>query len=225
MYFLSMAVDSNRKLDQLFLQWKNNYGGQSHRFCPDGIINEKEYQRANTKVLFVTKEPNHPRGEGFDFREWYSEDVKYQFAHRLSEWAHGILHGFPPLSDLDGEDSKARRLAALRSVAFMNVKKVGGSSSANKKGIREAIRRDKKLILKQIQIIAPDVIVGCLGESDLWSLLFEDVKLIESGFDILVASTPHGRLIDYYHPSYRVPRSMSYSLLGHVIESKSFQRL
>ena len=46
--------------------------------------------------------------------------------------------------------------------------------------------------------------------------LLPHIHFINSGFDIEVAKVDRFKIINFYHPSYRVPRSMSYSLLGMI---------
>lgn len=107
----------------------------------------------------------------------------------------------------------------------MNLKKVGGSGSADWRLIQSTTKRDREFLCQQIGIIAPDVIVGGVGDSGLWSMLFPDITLEDCGFDIRVARVGHVKVVDFYHPSYRVPRAMSYALLGRVFQSERFNAL
>ena len=209
------------RMDELFEEWKQRMGEEAERMCLDGIVCEENYESADPKLLFIAKEPNHPEGPGFDFREAFCKEVRYAFSIRLCEWAYGIWNGFPPLSVVDEVD----RLEVMRSISFMNLKKVGGTGSADYERIRSITDRDKDLLRRQIEIIDPDVIIGGVGNSCLWSLLFPGIVLQNCGFDIPVARVGNVKVIDFYHPSYRVPRAMSYSLLGRVFQSDGFRRL
>ena len=219
-----MSKTRTERLNELFAAWKQRIIEVADRMCLDGIVCEESYENTNPKLLFITKEPNHPEGSGFDFREWWSESVEYAFANRLCEWSYGVQNGFPPLSEFDKDE--ANKLAAIRSISFMNLKKVGGSGSSDLEVIRSTTDRDKDLLRRQIEIIDPDIIVGGIGrDSRLWSLLFPDIILQDCGFDIRVARIGRVRVIDFYHPSYRVARAMSYSLLGRVFQSGKFAKL
>ena len=213
-------MTKTEKLNRLFDEWKKQRPEEARRMCLDGIVCEERYGSPNSKkILFIMKEPNHPEGPGFDFREWWcQEGAQYGFSIRLCEWAYGIRKGFPPLTQFDGETDEYK-LEIMHSIAFMNLKKVGGSSKADPQVIRGITERDKDFLRRQIKIIDPDVIVGGIGDSSLWSLLFPRIEFQPSGFDIGVACVGHVRVIDFYHPSYRVPRAMSYSLLGRVFQS------
>ena len=104
----------------------------------------------------------------------------------------------------------------------MNLKKVGGSASADSKATKATVDRELDLLRRQIAILEPDVIVGGIGNSGLWHLLLPDIEFIGCGFDIGVTRVDGIRVIDFYHPSYRVPRAMSYALLGRVFQSEIF---
>ena len=219
-----MSKTRTERMNELFAVWQQRLIKVADRMCLDGIVCEESYENTNPKLLFVTKEPNHPEGSGFDFREWWSESVEYAFSTRLSEWSYGVQNGFPALSEFDKDESN--KLASIRSISFMNLKKVGGSGSSDPNVIRSNADRDKDLLRRQIEIINPDVIVGGIGrDSHLWSLLFPGISLQDCGFDIEVARVGRVRVIDFYHPSYRIPRAMSYSLLGRVFHSRIFAEL
>ena len=209
------------RLNRLFDEWKQQRPKEETRgMCLDGIVCEERYEKMKPKVLFIAKEPNDPERKGFDFRKWWCEDgPKYPFSWRLCEWAYGIWNEFPPLSKFD----KADELEIMRSIAFMNLKKVGGGSTADPQTIRDTTKRDRDFLYRQIKIIEPDVIVGGIGDSGLWSLLFCGTEFHDSGFNIGVAHGAVGErkvpVIDFYHPSYRVPRAMQYCLLGRVFQT------
>ncbi len=207
-------------LDKLFEEWKQRRGEEAKLMCLDGIVCEKNYESTEPKLLFVAKEPNHPEGRGSDYRKWWLKEVKYIFSKRLCLWAYGVWNDFPSLSEFD---AKADELELIRSISFMNLKKVGGTGSADPEKIRFITDRDKELLRRQIEIIDPDVIIGGVGDSSLWSLLFPGIALQDCGFDIHVARVRRVRVIDFYHPSHRVPRAMSYSLLGRVFQSDKFR--
>ena len=218
-----MNKTKTERLNELFAKWRERYGAEADRMCLDGIVCEKDYEKTDPKLLFVAKEPNHQGDRGFDFREWWCEEVKYAFTKRLCEWTYGIQNGFPPLSGFDKDEG--HKLTAIRSISFMNLKKVGGSGSADSAKIQSTTERDREFLRRQIDIIAPDVVVGGIGDSRLWSVFFPGIVLHDCGFDIRVARVGRVRVVDFYHPSYLVPRAMSYSLLGRVFQSEPFKAL
>ena len=221
MPYKNMTV--THQLNDLFQCWQIEFPEYQGRFVSDGIINETLYGRQRLRLLFIAKEPNDPEQSGGDFRDWWTEEIKYSFSHRICEWAFGLINNFPPLDKLSYENEK--RVQILNSIAFMNLKKIGGGASADPDAIKEVVSREKHLLSKEIEIISPHVVVGGIGNSGLWDSLFPGIKLEDTGFDIKVAKYNSYKIIDYYHPSYRVPRAMSYCLLGRVYESEVFQGL
>ena len=215
-------MTKTEKLNRLFDGWKRQRPEEAQRMCLDGIVCEERYENTNPKILFIAKEPNHPEGPGFDFREWWNEEVWGGFSIRLCEWAYGILNGFPPLAQFD-EKTDEYKLDIMRSIAFMNLKKAGGGNQADPQEIRRFTERDQDFLRRQIEIIDPDVIVGGIGDSSLWGVLFPGVEFQSSGFDIGVAYVAVNErkvlVIDFYHPSFPVPRAMSYCLLGRVLKT------
>ncbi len=79
--------------------------------------------------------------------------------------------------------------------------------------------------MEEIAIIDPDVIIGGIGNPLYWELLFPGMILQRTGFGISVSNVSRTKLVDFYHPSYRVPQGMSYALLKCVIESEVFEGL
>ena len=219
-----MNETRTQRLDKLFEGWKQRRGEEAELMCLDGIVCEKNYESTEPKLLFVAKEPNHPEGRGSDYRKWWLKEVKYIFSKRLCLWAYGVWNDFPSLSEFD---AKADELELIRSISFMNLKKVGGTGSADHEKIRFITDRDKELLRRQIEIIDPDVIIGGVGISDrslwLWSLLFPGIAFQDSGFGIHVARVRRVRVIDFYHPSCRLSREGSYSLLRRVFQSDKFR--
>ncbi len=221
-------MTKTERLDALFKEWKKEQKPEeAERMCLDGIVCEERYDNTNPKILFIMKEPSTgPEESGFGFREWWcDEEVKFGFSIRLCEWAYGIWNGFPPLEQYDAQADRSNiQSDTIRSIAFMNLKKVGGGGEADRGVIKATTEANLCFLQRQISIINPDVIVGGIGDSSLWEVLFPDIGGLQpSGFDIGIARlqrrTKVIRVIDFYHPSYRVPRAMQYCLLGRVFGS------
>lgn len=213
-------MSRTEQLDHLFEQWAPLYGHEARQFHRDGIIDEALYVQAATKVLFVAKEANNPNGDGFDFRSWWQDDLKWRFSHRLEQWAEGILHDFPPFDDLKGGTS-----VALRSTAFLNLKKTGGRSSSEFEAVLDHVTRYRHELLDQIRIIEPEIIVGCVSWWPIWEALFgKDITKARSTIeDLYVFRWGSAKVIDFYHPSNRYPSSMQYALLSRIVRSERFR--
>ena len=211
-------------LNELFTRWENEFDEYSGKFKKDGINNEDLFKLAKYKILYITKEPNNPNQAGGDYREWWKEGIKYGFSQRISEWSYGILNDFPPIDNFRRDSEKL--LNALHSVAFMNIKKTGGKGNSNYKEMMRHLEMNIKNLHKQIDIIAPDIIItGIINWKDFRTKLFPNTKWIESGFSIAIGRSGKAKVIDFYHPSSRNAPAASYSLLQNVIQSKPFQQL
>ncbi len=216
-------MTKTEKINLLFESWEKETPEYTGKFIKDGINNEGLYKEAKTKVLFLTKEPNNPKQEAGDFREWWKEGLKYTFSHRLAEWSYGILNGFPPYeqcwNDKEGFNN------ALFHVAFMNIKKIGGKGVSNYTEMEIHLLQNKKRLLAQIDIIEPDIIITGLTWKKLRNHLFDEVIWKHSGYNIAIGKFKKSKIIDFYHPSARNAAAASYSLLENVVNSSNFKNL
>lgn len=181
----------------------------------DGVINPAEYNKQTTKVLFIAKEHNPLKDphESGDYREWWNDDVRYPFSHRLSEWAHGIINDFPPYEQIKHSDKKD----ALRSIAFINLKKTTGKSSSDIKVLSSYVNASRNLLLDQIREIAPTIIVCCLRYDTLPKQLFDfkDMRpaLPKFGYQYW-KNIP---VLNFYHPSARKNKVSLYEELTQLV--------
>lgn len=210
------------ELKKLFNEWENTFPDYKGKFISDGIIDEQLYQNAKTKILFVTKEPNDSDQTSWDLADLLNQDYSKNFAIRLAEWTHGILNDFPPLSSLT--DYKVLH-ESLKSAAVINLKKIGGASQSKGEEIISHTLQNKPFLLRQIKIIQPEIIIGGVGNTEIWKILFDNIELECSGYDILVGKWDNAKIIDFYHPSYRVPRAMTYSLLQNIFRCEVFNKI
>lgn len=213
----------NDKLDTVFLEILERYKSISNNddFCiKDGIINEKIFEKQETKILFVCKEHNKLdldyTGSHLDARIWMDRLVNYNFSNRLAEWAYGILNNFPPFEESQNEDLK---LDSLRSVAFLNLKKKAGSSVTKNKEIGEFIYPTKDLLKKQIDFINPDLIIFCTDWVGFAEWILE-IKLSQKIHGVEYGLYGMAKVINFGHPSSRGPKESLYYWLKEVINFK-----
>lgn len=214
-------MNKNQELDKLFERWIAEFPQYKNKLYKDGIINEQEYERQKTKLLFIAKEPNDPEQNEGDFREFLSKEVRGSFFYRISEWTYGLLNNFPLLNEIEN----CNRIDIISKIAFMNIKKSGGKSSVGFDVIEKVLEVEYSLILSEIDIISPDIIIGCFGSVDDWKYLWPDIQFNSCGYDIGISKINNYKIINYYHPSYPVPKAMSYCLLKCVYNSEIFKNL
>ena len=135
------------------------------RFNKESFVKDSvpfpEYYFANTpKTLFVLKDPNDPKanfessqlGSYRDFGEFKGDDWHNGMKQRIA----AMYKGLSKRIDLKDED-------AIKNIAFMNLKKTGGTNNVCSRVIAKYASNDRDNILEEISIINPEYIVygGC----------------------------------------------------------------
>ncbi|MDA8009067.1 MAG: hypothetical protein MPK62_14040 [Alphaproteobacteria bacterium] len=226
-------MSKNDQLDELFEKWMRDHEISEENFVKEGIIHEPDYDKQRKekkpKLLFICKEMNDPKQRAFDFREvWKDPDEKkYLLATRIAHWAYGIQNGFPIFDDvLRKVNTDAEKSEILKSIAFMNLKKIPGENWTNIKEIREVVAEQHKMIFDEIEIIRPDIIIGGMGKNEIkiWESIFssDKIKLVGSGHDVWTVKHKSYKIINYHHPSNRGPHAALYYLLRRVYKSGKF---
>lgn len=191
----------------------------NHRnvFIEDGIINPEIWKdkTSGKHILFILKEAYG--GEG----DWsLSEEVKKNAPwsavwNRIVEWTYGIsLTTVNTIARYEpSKISLEKPNPWLNQIAVLNIKKSGGKSQSYYGEIAAYADYDSAEIIRQIEIINPDIIVcgatfgdvnrimgnPCQkGECDNWYYYSDAIGNRERLF------------IDYYHPANRYPALLNY---------------
>ncbi len=217
-------MKKTEELNQLFIDWQNQFQHYKGKFVSDGIMNEEIYLNAKPKLLFIAKEANNPSQTEGDFRDYWKDGAKETFSYRIAEWSYGIQNNFPPFDSIYNSDDSVYK-TALNSIAFMNVKKAAGGGLSEFEEVLSAVKSDKFFLLKEIEIINPDIVILGLSVQEIRDNLFDNLKWVRSGYEIEIAKSENRKFIDFYHPSARNAPSAAYSLLQNVINSDSFKNL
>ncbi len=196
-------------------KYLNRYPHYNGKYVNDGIINEELFRAQKQKVLFIAKEPNNPNQQEGDYTEWWKEGPKYSFSINIAVWAYGILNDFPAYINFIEKGELLKE--ALQSIAFMNVKKIGGASVSKYAEISEHIEQNRDLLEMQIKSINPDIIISCLGDGKLNDALYGNLIWKDAKCGVKFSSYNHSQLIDFYHPSARMPNMASYALLKEIV--------
>lgn len=199
-----------------------------NQFVEDGIINSDSYSKQAARILFIAKEHNDLNPDVSDevykpsYSKWWNHHVHLQFSHRIGEWAYGVLNDFPAYDKIEYQ----QKHDALKSIAFINVKKTSGGAAANSDLINSYIVNSRELLHRQIDEISPTIIIGCFRYNWYVEQLF--------GFE-MKDSTPNGfgfntwkgiRVINFYHPSSRKNKFGLYTQLAEAVKYvavKSFE--
>jgi len=140
----------------------------------DGIIDPERFITAKYKVLWILKEPyddfdedGTPFGGGWDLKAVIkSKNSIHEYTGGkptfkpmvYASW--GILNDFYLWDDMNNVEKDPSMLNALKSVAYINVKKLPGRKSTHYSICNEAYKSHKDLLLEQIELINADIIIG-----------------------------------------------------------------
>ena len=192
----------------------------NNRFVKDGIINPALFAQQKIRVLFIAKEHNDldptTADETYtpDYSVWWNHHIHLQFSHRVSEWAYGIINDFP---DYSGIEEGNKKHEALKSIAFINVKKVSGGAAADPILISKYIEYGRELLHRQIAEIAPTIIVCCFRDNWYVEHLFGFGPMKSTVDKLGVGIWNNINVVNFYHPSARKSKHGLYSQLKEVI--------
>ena len=164
-------------------------------FLPDGIIEESLFAAQKEKVLFVGKEaywfsPDASAEENNKYADnvmfWhkrvaFGEVRETMFSKRLSLLTNAVFTGDYVTVNKDH--------TALRAVSVINLNKRGGFSYCVWDTLENYVSRYKDFISKEIELIAPTIII-CCGNGVRWLL------------DKYITVPKKAKLVTVSHPSY-----------------------
>lgn len=219
------------KNEELKTRWISLKTPEDKGFVWDGIINYDNWIDSDLKLAFMLKEARSGHGE----QEWniakaYDEEdglfkvgrnASQATHYRIVEWAYAVeaaLHGRQTITREEAKfnDYEASRKIMLAS-AYLNLKKIDGKSISNDNNLRSIVKRDKALILEQLELIQPNTILFCSNfKSIAKDILFEGaIKLEETD---RCYDKDGVLLIDFIHPS---PQSAEVKSLFWLFEDVS----
>jgi len=167
--------------NKLFARWAEKYEGL---FMEDGAPCPEQFESERVKITYVLKEAYAP-GESWDMRDWVAEyggdSESPNTWNNLTRWTQAILEG----GDYPQQVSIDDRIRWLKRMSFLNLKKVGGFSSATPAKIRKYAKDDAIYIYDQLRIYEPDIIVCCgvLGNKAVSDCLAEYVFSYEGEWE------------------------------------------
>lgn len=183
----------------------------------DGIINESKYNEQKTKILWILKEPNSAD------LNWTYQDllasynfervIGYPMFKKIIYTSYAILNGLSDYEDIELDISDKAVYGVTECIAYINIKKTGGTSVSDYKEIKKAYQENKELLYWQIKECNPSIII--FGNT-LSYFEFEELKKIgwdltnaESGYaDTKTHNTSWYKVsgnklvIHAYHPAY-----------------------
>ncbi len=165
--------------------------GEFHKPIFDGIVDEQRFQLERIKLLWVLKEPWEKLGASVRGGGWsVTRDLllKGELKNNRGTYppmayvAYAIKNGFLPLSSIHKMTHNHEVRDALRTIAYINIKKFPGHTRANHKIINEYFNRYKEFLVAQIEHINPSVVIcGGTGHHFVNAYHLIPKPLIENG--------------------------------------------
>lgn len=198
------ANSYNGQLDALFRDWIKTYSdAEQNRFCRDGLLMKhkekdcnydinKEWSKAPRKIMFLLKDC--PDGSGYDTRtllDGYidNEDslknaektrqLKHRFFKNLAKILYGLYHMEKNNMGVDLNKeilNKDKLVEAFNEIpfAYIECKKLAGGKRCSAKKLAESMERDKENLIKEINILDPNMIVCCDGEGTIFKHIVDN---------------------------------------------------
>lgn len=192
----------------------------------DGILNLETYNATFPKILWILKEPNYGEQPSSELHEieYYPdnellsiyEELKadmidyYQDVTVYSHWkstfenilyvTFGIINKefiYENIPNIDSPDATINGNYYLNNVAFINIKKIPGGGKSIDQQISRYYDRHKDFILKQIELINPDIIINC---SRVDKLLYDNATDINENYDYSFGKFGTKLVINTNHP-------------------------
>lgn len=200
------------KENELFKKWpKNNKG-----FVKDGVVDEICYNRSRSKILFVMKEANDPKGGEWDLRKYIRDKGELgRTLGNISKWVHGIRNLTSQLNWLKLENiSNDQRKEILKSICVMNLKKSPGGYITDNDLLSKSTLEHKVHLREQFELYEPDIIICCgsitadlfhhiiFDRNPSWDMTSRGIRFFKF--------QPYKIVISYSHPAARVQDCLLY---------------
>ena len=219
--------------NEIFYEWKAKIPQeQREKFIPDGIVDEKRWNEAKVKVLYLLKEVNG--GADWDERAYlagYNTIPEFISTHSpsidaLILWTYGLTSGNPdePWSQvLSNTTEKVVQSALLSEIGVVNFKKISGFGVTDVKTLDAFTTEsyNQEMLRKQLALYHPDIVV-CGGTAYYLAALYgEDFaakKWNTTNRGVRYAKKGNTTYIDFCHPLIRAPKNMIYYSLLDVVK-------
>ena len=158
--------------ENLFNNWKHTHN--INAFIKDGIVDPESYEKPH--VLFILRDMNCTQERNL-CEDLDRDGSGWKTWNNIGRWAKALLDGD---EDYPWDMSTQNRVAQLKRIAVMNLKKEGGVSRTDGSELLEAVRSQNSMIYQEISLCDPSIIIccglplkGCPGNADLlWQYVF-----------------------------------------------------
>ncbi len=218
------------KEDDLFEEWSKSKSCYSKQFAKDGVADEKYYNKAKYKILFLAKETNNTN-HTWDTREYLNEGMFYRSTgkpisrtfNNIYRWANLFLNTLDNINEYKKvPKKKSPRQKIFASIAMMNLKKTTGKAVTVNDELSIFINNNKEFIKKQILLYEPQIIICCgKGVYNGYKKVMLDCQdeNKENGkfrTSLYVNNNIETIVIDFYHPQSRIKIKEQYEILQKI---------
>lgn len=217
-----MYTLSQQQYDNLFSRWQS--ARPDYFFVHDGIINEKEYGKANPRILFLLKESND------DFTEVATKDgtINPTTGSSTLFWRKINIIKYVIQKAWKGETTcfseiETYKNELIKGIAYVNIKKNAQNKSiTDERDLSSYAKKDASFLQEQIALLSPQVVV-CGGTIKQYDMIYPE------GCETLTYRTHFQKnklVIDAYHPSYegesfeQLYNWLSESLINKAVQQK-----
>lgn len=190
-------------------------------FISDGAICPEVWNdRSKGKhILFVLKEA-YGEDNDWSLNDWLRKTgPSSNIWYRVTEWVYGITNTtidevarYSP-DRISFEHSEDKPNEWLSQIAVLNIKKSSGESNSQYGEISAYADYDKEEILREIELLDPDIIVCGATASDINRIAGGKIKSTPCDNWYYWSDAIDGKerlYIDYYHPANRYPTLLNY---------------
>lgn len=201
-------------IDALFERWQQERPGYKP-FSNDGIIGDKAWLQSSRRIAFILKECND---DFVDIRKEPEYIPKKGNSNRF--WRNLNIWSYVVTAFLDGdipslEQAKELKEQPVTGIAYINLKKNAeckGSSSYDP-DIAEYTNRDWPFLVRQIEIINPEVLFFC-----------GTFKFVRHKLDFIPVGERAFRAgdriaVDFFHPSCRKAYASTFNALRDAVQA------
>lgn len=253
MEYENPLVKNCQSLDELFALWKSKpvatefyfdddkktdvevVVDHSDVFISDGPVCPEIWnaEAAGTKIAFILKEAYGEEAD-WSLSEWLRKTgPKSNIWYRVVEWVYGLknttcekIARYTP-ENISFEKSEDKPNEWLSQIAVVNLKKSGGKSSSDEGEIKAYAKADKEEIIRELEILDPDVIV-CGGTAGALDSICDGrikAKHCDNWYYYSDVIGSRERLfIDYYHPANRYPALLNYYGLVNIYQQALIEK-
>jgi hypothetical protein len=185
--------------EQFMQQWRKESGGMLNH---DGAITAA-YYTSEPRICFILKE-THATANGIDIRTSILDALsnprsgwrtKSKVLPRIGRWAYGMLN-----EEQNFQQAKKNQFSddVLKKIAWINILKTSGKRSTPQKKLESFVSQQRINIIRQLDILSPDILVCCGVYSVMKRHIFRDIIKLSSHLYF-----SDGRyIIDSFHPAY-----------------------